>query len=595
MSEQLPRPSRPFSRRQFLSTTGLIVGGLAVGATFTQCADDDSPTPPTPMDVGFFHGVASFDPTQNQVILWTRFSPGSLGVIQRRIPIRYQISKNPNFTGRKMTGVVFAEQRNDFTVSLDVSSLDPGTKFYYKFLARGVESIVGETYTLPNNTSSVKLAVCSCSNYPAGLFNVYGAIAESDADVVIHLGDYIYEYALGQYGTNETTTALGREPDPITEILTLQDYRARYRQYRSDPQLQAAHSKKPFICVWDDHEFTNDAWVNGAENHDPSEGNWADRKAIAYQVYSEYLPFRTDDITKIYRSFQFGNLVNLVMLDTRIEGRSEQLSFGNYFDPKTGQFDVPAFQTDWLDPTRSLLGPEQLNWAIGEVTGSSATWQVLGQQVLMGKMNVPFELLSLIALIAGGNVSPEIIAQFQQLLGELVTIKARILAGDPTVTPEERARVETVLPYNLDAWDGYPIEREILLNSIGDCNLAVLAGDTHNGWQSQLTTQTGRVAGNEFATPSVTSPGFEQLFGTDPQVIAGFEQSLQILIDDLNYLDAARRGYLSVEFTPGNVVAEWNFISTIASLNTSTIIGNTITANCSMMSKLAKDKAPTMA
>ncbi|WP_373518619.1 alkaline phosphatase [Pricia sp.] len=447
----------------------------------------------------------------------------------------------------------------------------PKATIFYRFVQEELraESVIGETITLPQagaSLDSLKLAICSCSNFPAGLFNVYDAIAHSDADVVVHLGDYIYEYGEGDYGTNHNTEALNRVHDPKTEILSLEDYRMRYRQYRTDEGLQLAHQKKPFIVVWDDHEITNDAYKTGAENHDEDEGNYQQRKNRAIRVHGEYLPIRTDNGAIIYRNFEFGNLVNLVMLDTRIIGRDKQLSFSDYFRAD-GNLDVAAFSQAIGDPSRNLLGPEQLSWASSTIGGSGASWQVIGQQVLMGKMFVPAELLLSIGAIASGNATPETFQQLLQLITELSVLKTRALQNDPTLTNAELSRINSVLPYNLDAWDGYPVERERLFSLLKGKNTVVLAGDTHNAWNNDLLDSGGNKIGEEFACSSVTSPGFEGLFGDDPDTIMGIERAFTLLIDNLKYFDASRRGYVMAGFTSGSATASYRFVDTIDSEN----------------------------
>lgn len=559
---------RPVSRRAFLAQSILASGGVLLSSQLASCIrdfeGDGGPSDDIPR---FLHGVGSFDPTQNAVIIWTRFTP-TTEEISSFIGVRWQVALDPDFYQLVNEGVHYTSSSKDFTVIEDVTGLTPGTKYYYRFLQDALkeESVIGETMTLPDggSLSSVKLAVCSCSNFPAGLFNVYDAIAKSEADVVLHLGDYIYEYEEGGYGTNENTEILNRVHDPKNEILTLEEYRLRYRQYRTDEGLQLAHQKKPFIVVWDDHEITNDAYRDGAENHDDSEGSYEERKERAIQVHGEYLPIRTENGAVIYRNFEFGNLVNLVLLDTRIIGREKQLAFGDFFGTD-GAFDFAGFAAALGDPNRKLIGPEQLNWAAGVITSSTATWQVLGQQVLMGKMFVPAELLIAIGTVASGDATAETFAQLIETLSELSALKARALQGDTTLTPEEMARITTVVPYNLDAWDGYGVEREKLFGILKGKKTIVLAGDTHNAWNNDLLDQNGDKIGEEFACASVSSPGFEGLFGNDPTTIAGIEQAFTLLIDGLTYFDASQRGYLMVELTEGSANASYRFVDTLAS------------------------------
>ncbi|MBW1297085.1 alkaline phosphatase D family protein [Aquimarina litoralis] len=575
------------NRRNFFEKSLLAAGGFMIAPMYISCNNDDD------MDISipdlstdnFFEGVASFDPTDSKVIIWTRFTPDS-GVAN--VTINWQVATDQNFENVLRNGEFITGEDRDYTIAIDVQELPSNSKFYYRFfdLETQTSSVIGETITLPkvgDAVSDIKLAACSCANFAAGLFNVYGAMANSDVDVIVHLGDYIYEYGEGEYGTNENTVALDRVHSPANEIVSLNDYRARYKQYRSDAQLQLAHQKKPFICVWDDHEITNDAYMDGAENHQDSEGSYETRKQIAIQVYSEFLPLRSTDPAKIYRTFDFGSILSLHMLDTRIIGRDKQLSYNDFFDPTTG-LDAVAFQTALQDPSRALLGAEQLSWLSGAVSASSASWQVLGQQVLMGKMFMPAELLILIGTLVAeigalGSATPETAAAFQTSLSELIAIKSRLLAGDTTLTAAEIARVQTVVPYNLDAWDGYFMEREQLFAILGDKKTVCLAGDTHNAWYSELKDATGKEIGVEFATSSVTSPGFEGFLGVDANQAVGFQQALQILIDDLQYMDATQRGFLKVTFTAGSSQAEWNFINTIAQENYTVTVGETVSYN----------------
>jgi alkaline phosphatase D len=468
---------RKLSRRSFIRNSITAVAGAATLPSILTGCDDDTDNFNPEGEFGFFEGVASFDPTQDKVILWTRYSAASNETDKPLILL--DVSKDSSFTQMVVSESVEIDSASDNTVYVDVDSLQSNTKYYYRFRNErsGATSVVGETKTLPTSgeVSKVKLAVVSCSNFQAGLFNVYGAVAESDADVVVHLGDYIYEYGIGSYGTNENTTSLQRQHKPEGEIFTIDDYRARYRQYRSDEQLQKAHQLKPFICVWDDHEIANNAYEDGAENHQSNEGDFTTRKANALQVWHEYLPARVIDNAVIYRNFDFAGILNLIMLDTRIIGRDKQLDYSNYLS-QTG-LDASAFLQDWQDPTRTMLGTAQRQWLLSTLSSNTASWQVLGSQVLMAKIFIPAELLLLTAQIASGNATPEVFAQYNTVVTELVGIKIKILAGQ-AVSNEERARVETVLPYNLDAWDGYPVEREVVFASASGKKLISLAGDT---------------------------------------------------------------------------------------------------------------------
>jgi alkaline phosphatase D len=568
--ERLSR--RKFIRNSVIAATGALLLPSAVAGCKKKDGDKD-----TIYDgQGFYEGVASFDPSQDRVILWSRYTPASQETGKPIILL--DVAKDKDFKSLVVSQSVQADTKSDNTIYVDVSNLTSNTKYYYRFRSDATQTIsmTGETKTLPaaGQSSEVKMAVVSCANFQSGLFNVYGAVAESDADFVVHLGDYIYEYQAGGYGTDPTTGTLNRAHKPAGEIIKLEDYRERYRQYRSDKQLQKAHQLKPFICVWDDHEIANDAFKDGAQNHQSNEGDFNTRKMSAIQVWHEYLPARVTDNAKIYRNFEIAGLVNLIMLDTRIIGRDKQLAYSDYLSV-TG-LNTNAFLTAWQNPQRSILGSEQKNWLSSKLSGSAAKWQVLGNQVLMGKMYMPAELLLLVAQISAGITDPAVVAQFNTVITQLVVIKTRLLQNDPTLTAAEKARVQTVLPYNLDAWDGYPVEREAVFAAANGKKLISLAGDTHNAWNSDLKDLSGRKVGSEFATASVSSPGFEAIFGSNPATVAGFEGAITLLIDDLQYLNATQRGYVMASFTASQATSEWRYVNTIATETTTLATGKTV-------------------
>ncbi|MBL4677363.1 MAG: alkaline phosphatase D family protein [Mucilaginibacter sp.] len=566
------------SRRKFLRNSVIAAAGsVLIPTAFASCKKNHHDDPTNYDGQGFNEGVASFDPETNKVILWTRYTPANQETGQPEILL--DVATDKDFKSVNVSQAVKVDSNSDNTVYVDVSNLTSNTKYYYRFRSKvtGAVSVTGETKTLPaaGQTSEIKMAVISCANFQAGLFNVYGAVAESDADFVVHLGDYIYEYQPGGYGTNSSTATLNREHKPAGEIIKLDDYRQRYRQYRSDEQLQKAHQLKPFICVWDDHEVANDAYKDGAENHQPNEGDYNTRKMSAIQVWHEYLPARVTDNAKIYRNFEIAGLVNLIMLDTRIIGRDKQLKYADYLG--AGGLNTNAFLAAWQNPQRSILGQEQKSWLSNKLSTSTTKWQILGNQVLMAKMYMPAELLLTVAQISDGSTDPALIAQFNKQITELVVIKTKLLQNDPTLTAAEKARVNTVLPYNLDAWDGYPAEREAVLAAANGKKLISIAGDTHNAWHSDLTDVSGRRAGAEFATSSVSSPGFEAIFGANPATVIGFEQAIALLINDLHYLDASRRGYVMASFTASDAKSEWRYVGSLTTKNTATVTGKTAT------------------
>ncbi|TBW57965.1 alkaline phosphatase [Marinobacter halodurans] len=552
------------TRREFLRVSALSAGALAISTGLSGCLSG-STSEDRERAIGFNHGVASGDPLQDRVILWTRLTPmdGNTGAMS----VGWEVAEDEGFNQLVHSGTTTTTAGNDFTVKVDVLNLSAGTTYYYRFKSNEAgTSPVGQTKTLPKGSvEQAAFAVVSCANYPAGYFNVYAEIAkETDLDAVLHLGDYLYEYGEGQYGT-DGAEAIGRAlpDDNNTELLTLDEYRARYALYRTDGDCQAVHARWPFIAVWDDHEVANDAWENGAENHQPSsEGDYQERKMQALQAYFEWMPVRPaseDNIETIYRSFEFGNLASLYMLDTRLIARDEQLDYDNYLDG-SGGIDKAAFEAAVEDTNREMIGAEQFSWLSNKVQLSTARWQVLGQQVLMGRMLFPAELL--VAYKSGDTLA--IIEAIQ----ELVDIKQRYDNDPSSVSSDEETRIKDVLPYNLDAWDGYYYEREQVLKIFNEANknLVVLAGDTHNAWANNLHLDAGNggtAVGVEFATASVSSPGLETYLQVPPDSIAQVEEALVTLIDDLQYSNASQRGYLKLTLTQDEARSDWRFVDTV--------------------------------
>ena len=557
------------TRRNFIQKTLLASGGIILAPNFISCKKDDdlvaSELDTNLLTIKNFHeGVASFDPSSSSVILWTRYATANAEIV-------WELATDASFTSILRSGKITTEASRDNTLAIEVTELEEHLKLYYRFASPidSAISVVGETITLPEKASSIKLAVCSCSNYQAGLFNSYNAMAKSDADIIIHLGDYFYEYEAGGYGSTAENAFLNRQHEPVGEIITLEDYRTRYKQYRSDIDLQLAHQKKPFICIWDDHEIANDTYKDGAENHDDAtEGSFELRKQNALQSYSEFLPFsrvNKENNSIIYRSINIGNLVHMMMLDTRLIGRDKQLNISNYFTA-TG-LNTEALESDLNATTRTILGSTQKEWLLSELAGSSSKWQVLGQQVLMGQMYIPIAMLT---AFGADN--------FGEILTELVTIKTRMENDDPTLSAEEKAKVLNTIPYNLDAWDGYPGDREEIYQALNGKKIITFAGDTHNAWNNTLYDQNGTEVGVELATSSVSSPGFETYLGTtDAAFISGFEQALTTLIDGLNYFDASRRGYMMTTFNQTSVSSEWIYVDTILSSSYTASVGHSIT------------------
>jgi alkaline phosphatase D len=488
---------------------------------------------------GFTHSVASGEPATDKVMLWTRY------VSDAPAYLAWEMSETEDFTNPVAEGSTGnpAGPDSDYCVKTWADGLMPGRWYFYRFIAPdGTKSPVGRTRTLPQaGAPKFRMAVFSCSNYGFGYFNAYGHAAEAnDCDLAVHLGDYIYEYGAGTYPDAAQANA-GRVLEPANEIVTLTDYRLRYATYRADPDCQRLHQVLPMIAVWDDHETANDSWKDGAQNHQPeTEGDWATRKAIAKRVYREWMPVSDDP----YATYQVGDLATLFKLDTRLEGRDQQLDLGKVLagqkDPQGAMEALTRFKDgDWANPDRQLLGQAQEAWlaeGLKASTASGTAWQVLVQQVLIGNLKTPVGLVDQIA----GSL-PDFVSQ---------RLKAAAMAS------------QVGLPSNMDAWDGYPAARERVFRAALDANanLLVLAGDTHNGWAFDLA-HGGAKVGVELGVCSVSSPGFEAYLSfIKPQDLAS---ALVSTNEQLQWADTAQRGYMAVELTANSAVTEYRFSGSV--------------------------------
>ncbi|MEA5304861.1 alkaline phosphatase D family protein [Vibrio parahaemolyticus] len=531
------------SRRDFMK----VVSSTAVATGLIGCGSDDNES----VAVSFEHGVASGDPTQTQVIIWTRVTTAA-----SYVDVSWQVASDMEFSNVVQSGVFTTDTGRDFTVKVDVQNLNANSQYYYRFMVGEMMSEVGQTQTLPEDgVEKASMAVVSCANYPAGYFHVYREILnqheQSPFDVVLHLGDYIYEYGAGGYAS-EDAAALGREPSKGTECITLDDYRKRYAQYRQDADLQALHAKLPMIAVWDDHELANDTWKNGAENHQDDEGSFIDRRAAAAAAWTEWLPVRENTFSNmlIYRQFSFSNLVNLMMLDTRLVGRDKPLDYFSLSAPTMEAIGGLVAQSRSAD--RELLGTEQLAWLMNEFNTHDAKWNVLGQQVLMSRMELPSSVMTAMFQLFTSTEEKKT----EALLAVNTAITGYL--ADPSADPIS-------LPYNLDAWDGYYVEREKVyqLAKASSGNFVCLAGDTHNAWASELKDVSNNPIGVEFATSSVSSPGLEEYLALDPVAIAQMEYTLPHLVSELQWADIKQRGFMRVTFTADAAQSTWYLVSTI--------------------------------
>ncbi len=497
--------------------------------------------------VAFKHGVASGDPLADRVILWTRITPADPAAGQ----IAYSWRMNPvdRMAGGAKSGRGVTGPERDWTCKVDVAGLDPGRAYTFEFEAGGVTSPLGRTATLPTGAvKDVVLAVASCSLYPNGHFNAYEAIAKLPrVDAVLHLGDYIYEYGGdGSYGM-DSAVAQQRRHAPDREIVSLADYRTRHAQYKTDPQAQAAHARAPWIVVWDDHETANNSFTSGAENHSPAtEGDWNARKAAAIKAYYEWMPIRepSGGGFGINRSFAFGDLVSLIMLETRLSARDAQLDYENDLPQVDGKPDVAGFRAKLVDPARRMMGADQGRWLAGELAASvkaGHAWQVIGNEVLMARIQIPD--------------APKILGPARY---------AEALAASTPAAQRRITRLETMgpldLPYGLDMWDGYPVDRERVYDAFKTAGARpiVVTGDSHAFWANELHDAAGTRVAVEFGTTGITSPGGGDVLKNFPIAEAMEKANKEVVFND-----QAAKGFVLLTLTREAAKAEMIAVSTI--------------------------------
>ena len=534
-----------FSRRRALGLAGALTVAPALAA-----ADSGRPEKPS---ISFDHGIASGDPLRDRVILWTRVSGQS-----RPVTVTWQIARDEAFQDIVGAGRLTTDAGRDHTVKVEATGLDPATDYWYRFRAGEITSPAGRTRTLPDDTDRVVLAMVCCSLYSNGYFNGYRAVADlAEVDAVVHLGDYIYEYGSGPmaYGMGNGRL-LGRIPEPAHDTVTLDDYRLRHAQYKRDPDLQAAHARAPWICVFDDHEICDNPWKGGAANHHPGEGPWAARKAAAIKAYREWLPIRDpagplseNQAETVYRTFRFGRLAELFMVETRLLARSKQLDYSRDVPlDSRGEPDFNAFRARLEDPSRELFGATQRQWldtTLKASVGDGVQWQVLSSQVLMARVTGPDLNPLLAAAQPAVALAPAATRLHLDLLGQ-------VFHQDPP------------LPLNLDAWDGYPAERERLyamLKSAG-ARPVVVSGDSHCAWANQLHDAAGDMVAVEIGVTAISSPT-HWLDAWLPDLHVA--DVLATRNDEVVAADDGHNGFVRLTLTPEDVQAEWMALDTITS------------------------------
>ncbi len=476
----------------------------------------------------FRHGIASGDPHTDSIVLWTRVEPPASG----RQSVVWDLATDETFTTLIASGEIETGPERDWTVKAVPTGLAPGTRYAYRFSARGETTQVGSTMTLPDGPlDRLGIALASCTNYPFGYFNAYDAIARDDAvDVVLHTGDYIYEYGGADGWGHETASAIGRAHAPAHEIVTLADYRQRHAQYKSDAGSRAMHAAKPLLCCWDDHESTNNPWMNGASNHQPdTEGDWASRRAASLQAYYEWMPIREPEpgMTReqFWRTYRFGDLATLVTLETRHTGRGEQVDYTPWLEQIQTREDRDRLMAQVMDdPSRTMISAEMETHLAASLTASVAEaqpWRVIGNASPIARMLVP----DLVDLGIAEDTAPNDGARFMLWKGKWN------------------------LPFYTDTWDGYPVARERFYDLCAKADtrdLLVLTGDSHSFWANQLFDGAGGRMGVEIGTAGITSPGDFVETGWPLDVAEKLDRAFEQGLPEVIWTDNLHQGYVRV-------------------------------------------------
>ncbi|MFJ9124996.1 alkaline phosphatase D family protein [Streptomyces sp. NPDC102340] len=521
LHQSVPRPTPSTanapSRRTVVkaAAAGAALAGPLAAAAPAQAAEAPA----------FVHGVASGDPLPDGVLLWTRVTPNADAVPGSGkgpdVRVAWEIAEDKAFRQVVGRGAVTASAASDHTVKADVRGLRPATAYYFRFSVGAAHSPVGRTRTTPAADASpdgLRFGVVSCANWEAGYYSSYRHLAaRSDLDAVLHLGDYLYEYRTGEYPTAEYTV---REHQPTHEIVSLADYRTRHGQTKTDPDVQAMQAVHPLIAIWDDHEFANDAWSGGAENHTPdTEGSWQARQQAAKQAYFEWMPVRPSTAGTVFRRLRFGTLADLHLLDLR-SFRSEQSSVGN------GAVDSPE---------RTITGRAQLDWLKSGLTASDARWKLVGTSVM-------------ISPVAFGSLPAHIAGPLAELLG----------------LPKEG------LAINVDQWDGYTHDRAELISHLREHavrDTVFLTGDIHMAWANDVPVKAATYplspsAATEFVVTSVTSDNLDDILHVAPDTLSTVaEGAIKAANRHVRWLDMDRHGYGVLDVTAERTQMDFYVIS----------------------------------
>ncbi|MEU9402067.1 alkaline phosphatase D family protein [Streptomyces sp. NPDC048242] len=531
----MTRPSRSLAAAQALNSLApsrrSVVKAAAATAALAGPLAAALPARAATAAPVFAHGVASGDPLPDGVLLWTRVTPTPEALpgsgVGPDTEVSWVVARDKALTSVVATGSTTATAAADHTVKADIRGLAPATDYWFRFSSGGTDSPVARTRTAPApdaNVAGLRFGVVSCANWEAGYFSPYRHLAaRGDLDAWLHLGDYIYEYGTGEYGTRDKVV---RPHAPTHEILTLADYRVRHAKYKTDPDLQALHLKAPVVAIWDDHEFADNAWSGGAANHtEGAEGTWSARQAAAKQAYFEWMPVRPAVAGTTYRRLRFGKLADLSLLDLR-SFRSQQAATAS------GAVD---------DPDRTLTGRAQLDWLKAGLKASDTKWRLVGNSVMISPFSV-------------GSLSADLLRPLAKLLG----------------LPQEG------IALNTDQWDGYTDDRRELLahlrtNAIG--NTVFLTGDIHMAWANDVPYDAGTYplsasAATEFVVTSLTSDNLDDIVKVPEGTVSAIAAPvIRAANRHVHWVDTDRHGYGVLDITADRAQMDYYVISDRADPN----------------------------
>lgn len=532
--------TRKFTRREALI-------GVSSTLLLPIACSQTSTAPVAASESIFLHGVASGDPDSSSIVIWTRVSN-----VHGDTDVLWQLATDSDFQNIVSHGKYTTDASQDYTVKVIAADLSAGQEYFYQFELDGVLSTVGRTKTLPTgHVEQLVLAVATCSRYSFGFFNAYEVIANDPVvDLVVHLGDYIYEYGPEGYG-GPTGRRIGRNHEPPHETVTLADYRQRHAQYKTDSGSKAMHARHPLVVLWDDHETANDPWMGGATNHQDGEGDWITRRDASLQAFYEWLPIRDPPIGGIreeyWRHYKFGDLASLITLESRHTGRSKQIALADYLDDINSEADTLEFINTVVGaPGRNILSGKMEQFLADELAESvraNRRWRIIGSQSVMAR-----------------RTAPDLSDPF------FVDLRNNLDASAMAMLDEATQLGSLGLPVDLDSWNGYPKARERfyqISKDAGARDLLVLAGDSHTYWQNALYDAEGESMGVELGATGITAP--RGLLELGPAGLRRYDELKAANNKEVVWTEGRYRGFIRLEIDHDGAHADFVTVTNVES------------------------------